>query len=217
MARKSRIKKRLSSKVWLDKRQALVLIGIITLLVIISSAGFKISSLTGASISVKYYGISDEPLAAQIGKIQTLIEFNQPLLLKLREESGRVEATEVIRQSTDYSKNVVNLYTSNPLASSEVDDLEKIKEGAAKSINFDTDSTCLKRIGSNFGRLGSYTTVLASDLSYQSCTKKDKWSYVVLRHTFLNEYGEFVCTQDSEKLFLVDRRTGDVSLDTEDC
>lgn len=211
MARRSAVKK------GLNRQQNLILAGVLAFFVIIISVGFTISSITGASISVKYYGISNEPITSEVGKIQTVIEFSQPILLNLRKESGIVEATEVIRQSSDFPKNVVNLYTNNPLASSDINDLEKIKDGAAKSINFDTDPVCLKRIGSNFGRLGSYTTVLVSDLAYQSCINKDKWSYAVLRHTFLDEAGTFVCTQDSDKLFLVDRRNGEVSLKIDDC
>ena len=216
MKRKSRVKE---SKVkdGLNRKESLILAGILALFVIISSIGFTISSLTGASISIKYYGISNEPIATEIGKIQTAIHFDQPLLIELRDESGRAEATEVIRQISDFPKNVVNLYTNNPLASFDIDGLEKIKEGAAKSIDFDTNPVCLKRIGSNYGRLGSYNTVLVSDLAYQSCSNKDKWSYAVLRHTFLDEFGGFVCTQDSDKLFLVDRQTGEVSLDTNNC
>ena len=113
MKRKSKVKES-RIKDGLNRKESLILAGILALFVIISSIGFTISSLTGASISVKYYGISNEPIDTEIGKIQTAIHFDQPLLIELRDESGRAEATEVIRQISNFPKNVVNLYSIRP-------------------------------------------------------------------------------------------------------
>jgi len=180
------------------------------------------TDLTGAPVYIKNHGVSDYPLEAQAGKIQTVIELTQPTLEGLGEPQGNVNKLVVANQiieATDFTNDITTLYRRNPAASILDNEIDLVTKGAETAIaNFRENTDCLKKIGSNYGHWGSIKIILTTELVYQGCNKNKDWKFAYTKHTFINQEGNlFICSQESDKLFLIRDVRGTISLDTTNC
>jgi len=189
------------------------------ILVVISVSFLVNPNFTGASIFIEYFGVSDQLMDTQTGKMQTLITLAQPLLAELSQEEKRIQVASEIINSTDFAQGVTDFHKANLIVPVPSTEINKVKEAAKKeAANFQSDLTCLENIGLNHGHVMQRDFILISELKYVSCPNDKKNLFVYVTHTFFEDYNrKFVCSQDSDKLFLVKRDTGFVNTDVSNC
>lgn len=215
-------KVRVNEKVKQNNNKNLVLYGLGAIVIIaalvIGLTGFP-TNATGATITVTSYGLSDKLMSTHAGKIQTLIEFTKPQLKSLSTPEGRASLVPGIVNKIDFKNEIVKAYKNNPWATISTTSLNMVAVGAMNEANnFDTNTRCFKEIGSGYRRFPDLKLVVISELKYQSCRNIKDWHYGYMQHTFYQQNGnKFICMQDNNKLFAVDDKNGDVSLDTTQC
>jgi len=200
--------------------------GAVFILVVIALViGFTGSSTntTGAAITVKSYGISNELTSIRAGTIQTLIELKQPTLMNLGERGSTVasEIANKVVESANFPKEIKDSYKNNP-ATSIISDgaLAEVKKSAKnEEENFKNDLTCLDKIGKNYRHNRDIDIILISELKYTGCNFKfSNKLFAYMKHSFFKEEdNSFLCSQESDKLFLVTKDSGVVNIDTTDC
>jgi len=197
------------------------LILIITAFILV--AGLRNSSLTGHSISVHSYGVSEYPMKHRVGSLQTVFELKQPTAMNMGEIQGGNEARLIVANEivnkVNFPEGILEMYKKNPPSLLLTDAIKKISKAAKKeNDNFRKDTTCLKKIGENLGHWGTLEVILVSELKYQRCNKNPKWLSAYVKHTFFNKEGNrFICSQEGSPLFLVNEEKGKVKSDTTTC
>lgn len=208
----------------IDRKRGLYLIWATVLLGILLSLAFGINeyalSATGASISVEGYGISDELRSLDSGKMQTLIEVDKLGVKELLTIAGRVELAEEILAEVDFPAGIVELYQNNPPAPLPAGTLGKVREAAAREIEyFRNNLPCLYEIAVNHQyQMSNLQLALISELKIQKCSKNNYLLFANMKHTFF-DYGEggYICDEENGKLFLIDKNSGEVSTDLSAC
>ncbi len=197
--------------------------GVLFVLVVVGLIiGFS-GSTTGAAVMVKNYGFSNELMDNRAGTSQTLIELSQPDLNKLgaRENNVAPVVVKEIVKSEKFAMGIRDAYKNNPAAAPiPAGSLAEVKKAAKiEGTNFQKDLTCLNKIGKNYGHNLELKMVLVSELKYQECAAKYKNKlYANVKHSFYKkEDKSFLCSQESDKLFLINKESGAVNLKTEDC
>lgn len=185
---------------------------------IMGLTGFP-NSTTGASIYVKSYGVSDELISTQSGKIQTLIKFTKPELKSLSTPAGREALVPGIIKQIDFETDILNIYKNDPWATISAGSLNGVATGAMKEAgNFKKNMRCFQKIGAGYRAHPNLNLVIISELKYQACRNKKDWSYGYLQHAFVEQTdASFICRQDNDKLFAVNDNNGDVTTDTTNC
>ena len=225
MAKK--LKKKINKKVKSNNKNLVFYgFGVVFVLVVIGLIiGFSESSsnTTGASIYVTSYGISDKLMNNRAGTVQTLIELKQPTLMKLGERGSTVTqdiATQVVK-STNFPKAIKDSYKENPATSLIPSGaLAEVKKSAhAEETNFKDDLTCLNKIGKNYRHNRDFDIVLISELKYTECNFKfsDKLFGYVKHSFYKKEDNGFLCSQESDKLFLITKNSGTIDANTTNC
>ncbi len=189
---------------------------LIVVALIIGTVGNSTNS-TGAAIQVKSYGVSNELISNQKGKIQTLIEFTKPELKELSTVSGREKKVPEIIKQIDFKTLVLAIYEKDPWATISAGSLNAVGEGIMKETNnFKKNMKCFKEIGTNYRRLPNLKMVMTSELKYHGCRNKKDWHYGYLEHIFYRD-GKILCRQNNDPLFAVDDLNGDVTTDVTNC
>tara|TARA_Y100000310_G_scaffold342049_1_gene443520 strand:- start:2278 stop:2937 length:660 start_codon:yes stop_codon:yes gene_type:complete len=171
---------------------------------------------TGASIYIKSYGVSDELISTQDGKLQTYIELKKPTPWSLTTLEGRSTVSKKITQKADFTSNLLQIYQNNPRVSP-ISSLDRITAGIkTENSNFENNEVCLKKIGNNWRNYPTLKLILISELKYQECAYKYNKVYAYVTHTFFKE-DKFLCRQDNDKLFLIETDTGKIDTDTTEC
>ena len=123
---------------------ALVMIAIFCLALVI----FLKPETTGSAISIKYHGISNEPLTTQTGKIQTYVKLTGETIDELRYDLAQKdkEVIENILEVADFSNGLVELYKANPAARIREDQFNEIRKGAESlADNFRANVNCIEK------------------------------------------------------------------------
>lgn len=229
MVKKTKKRKFSKSLVKTDKKFIYLGVGGVVLLValVVLAVGIRTNFSTGASVFVKYYGVSNEPMESQEGKIQTYVKLTQPTLGDLRTDTGNLEvataaqlevATDIV-EAANFRKGIVEIYQKSapvPVFTAALDNV--ITAGNEVANNFKADPFCLRRIGNNYGHSGDIIFVLVSELVYNLCEGNNNQYYAYARHAFYQHPGgEFLCSQNSDKLFTMERESGLTSPNLADC
>ena len=174
---------------------------------------------TGAAIYIEYYGVSDKLMKNYAGMIQTYIELKQPTLRTLSKPEGRIKIAQEITQKIDFTESLVKIYKNKPFATISAGSINGVTAGAKKeNNNFKNDLTCLKKIGANHRNHPELKLALISELKYQVCKNKRDWHFAFVQHSFFDQgKGGIICRQESNKLFAVNDKNGDVTTDTSNC
>jgi len=216
---KKKIKKSSKPSFYSKNFTYLVVAAVVLVMVgVVLAVGFS-GTYTGASIFVKYHGVSDYPLETQSGKMQTVIKLTQPTLINLREKVGQVEVATDIAEVSEFPKGVEELYLSNPLTALPLGAIKELRVAVNKeNLNFAKDLDCLRSIGENHGAESSLSVTLVSELKLQRCGDESNLWSAYLKHTYFNNEGQrFLCQYDSQKLFLVNEDTGEISREMSSC
>lgn len=206
----------------LNKKFVYLTSGGVFLLGIIVILGLNLNQLsetTNSPLYIEYYGVSDQLMSNRAGKIQTYIKLKQPFLRTLSTPDGRTELAQNITDTVNFTEGIVDLYQNNPPASLLSNTSYLITLGADKEEdNFRNNKACLKKIGSNHRNHPRLYLALVSELKYQRCSRDKNILFAYIKHTFFNhEEGSFICSQEDDKLFLVGKKTGIISLDVSNC
>ncbi len=196
---------------------------IITAFFIVGSLKDSPSEVTGSSVYVRYYGISDQLMENKAGNLQTYIKLEQPTLMnmgKIQEgDETRNNVANDIINSVNFVRGITDLYQNNAPVTIRHGSLETVSAAAAlEADNFKSDTTCLKNIGENHGHVGAFEVFLVSELKFQKCTKDPGQLYAYVKHTFFKKEGNrFICGQEGDKLFLIRITDGKINSDTSAC
>lgn len=192
---------------------SLLLIAVLFLVIGLGRSGIN---PTGSSVYVVYYGLDNQLMDSQAGKMQTYIKLNQPTLEDLANPATRAEVTEDILKATNFAQGIVDSYNLNPPFYPV--NLETLEAGAAdEANNFRENQVCLEKMGGNQGHWGEIELVLISELNYRLCSNQDRLAAFV-RHTFFDKSsGGFICSQDDKILFFIDKTTGKLNFDATGC
>ncbi len=178
---------------------------------------------TGASIYIKSYGVPNKLMNNKASTFQTLIELKQPSLMKLGERGSSVaqEIANKIVKSEDFAKGIKDIYKNDP-ASAPIPKgaLAEVKKAAKiEEANFKDDLTCLNKIGKNYRHNQDFQMVMVSELKYVECSFKfDDKLYANLKYSFFKkDDNSFLCSQESDKLFLITKDSGTVNVNITDC
>lgn len=200
-------------------------LGVISVLILVALViGLTGSSVntTGSAIYVESYGVSNKLISDRAGTIQTLIELEQPTLIKLGEQGSTLaqEITNKVTESVNFSKEIENLYQNNPGTSIiPTEALVELKKGAQiGEDDFKNDLTCLNNIGKNYRHNQEFDMVVVSELKYTECSSKfsDKL-FAYMKHNFFKKDNSFLCSQESDKLFLITKDSGTINTNTTNC
>lgn len=173
---------------------------------------------TGASTFVRYYGVSGNPMPSQAGNMQTYVVLTQPELGGLVDVEKRAEVAGSIADITNFRKGIVEVYQKSspePLMRS-TDDIGAVGDKVGE--NFRADTYCLKRISENYDHLGELRLAVVTSLVYNFCSNDSTKWYAYAKYTYYELIGgNYICSQETDKLFTIEKGTGLVSLDTADC
>ncbi|MFC1686830.1 hypothetical protein ACFL0E_00550 [Nanoarchaeota archaeon] len=175
--------------------------------------------VTGRSVYVKYYGVSNYPLNSKAGKIQTYIKIKQPTLRNLGNSATIIETANDITEAADFANGLVSAYSGDPPAPVPTGALDAVIAGAKAATNhFKSQTTCLRKIGTTYKNSNEVKLVLVSELAYKQCSSYPDWSYAYAKHTYYTySGGKYVCRQDGSKLFSIEMGTGKTSKSTWGC
>ncbi len=169
--------------------------------------------VTGRSIYIKYYGVSNYPLNGEAGKIQTYVKITQPTLRNLDNSATIIETTNDITEAADFANGLVSAYKGDPPAPVPTSALDAVIAGAKAATNhFKSQTTCLRKIGTTYKNSKEVKLVLVSELAYKQCNSYSNWLYAYAKHTYYTyPEGKYVCSQDGSKLFSIEMGTGKTS------
>lgn len=176
-------------------------------------------NLTGSSVYVKYYGVSNYPLNKQAGNIQTFVKLDQPTLKNLVYASTTIEVANNIVSAADFVNGAVGLYQGSPPAPVPTNALDAVITAAGYITDyFKQDTACLRKIGEKYGSQRDVSFVLVSKLAYKQCTSYSDWLVAYIQHNYYTyPDGKFICRQDSKNLFAIKMGTGETSTNTWGC
>lgn len=175
-------------------------------------------NVTGSSVYVKYYGVSNYPLGSQAGNIQTYIKLTQPDLGGLKAAGGVITVANAITQAADFANGVVGAYQGNPPVPIPTGALDVVISAANYATAYFKDNTkCLSEIGSRYGSQKEVELVLVSKLAYRQCANYPDWLYAFVDHSYYTKAGKFICRQEGGKLFSIEMGTGKTSSSTFGC
>lgn len=196
----------------IDKKYLFLGLGVVFIVAAVCLL-FGVNNLTGSSVYVEYYGVSDQLLSSQGEKLQTFIDLKQPTLRTISTPRGRVAIADYIFQNVDFTEGLVSLYHANSPISTTLADINIVTTAMKmENENFKEDTSCFYEIGSNHRNRPELKLALISELRFQSCNKN--FLYVYVKHSFFDQgEGGIICTQDGKKLFLINKETGEVSID----
>lgn len=184
----------------------------------LKSSLIETSGTTGASIYVKYYGVSNYPLNSQAGKIQTYVKLTQPELGNLKNAGGVISVANSITQAADFANGLVGIYQGNPPVPIPTGALDVVISGANYATGyFASETKCLSQIGSKYGRQNELEFVLVSQLAYAQCKNYPEWLYAYVKHSYYTKDGKLICAQEGTKLFSIEMGTGKTSSSTFGC
>jgi hypothetical protein len=176
------------------------------------------NSVTGASVYVKYYGISNYPLNSQSGKIQTLVKLKQPTLGKLAVASTTIQVASDIVSAADFANGVVSAYQGSPPVPIPTGGLDAVIAGSKYLTDyFKSDTACLRKIGDTYGKSAEFSFVIVSKLAYKQCSSYKDWLVAFVQHYYYATDGKFICRQDSSGLFSIEMGTGKTKTSTFGC
>jgi len=178
---------------------------------------FGLNNLTGSTISVLSYGVSDELRSLDAGKIQTYVELDRIAARKLSTDDGKAEIAEEILKGIDLTGGLTTIYQNNPPLNLPARDLELVALAAnTENDNFRNNQLCLNKIAINSKYRSGFKLALISELKYEHCNKR--YLSVYAMHTFYNyENNGYICSESGPKLFLVNQNTGEVTTDVSNC
>lgn len=207
-------------------------IGGICLLIILGVLAFSIrnsgNEITGASTSVSYYGVSNYPF--NLNKIcsgtapyckkgvQTKVTISQPELGKLKTAGTAIDVAGKIVSAVDYGSNLAGMYQGSVPTPIPTDALGVVTSASGAAINyFKKETSCLSKIGQQYGSKDKFEFGVISYLSYATCANYPDWFYAYVKHEYRTLEGKFICSQEGTKLFSIEQGTGKVSKSTFGC
>jgi len=192
----------------------------LAVIILVLAIGFSSSSkVTGLSIYVEAQDFSEPLMKTKAGSAQTYIELVFPTLANLVTPEGKLKVATEIADKADFGNVLAYVYKENPPAKYLPKDLEKVfVAGDIEAKNFETQTLCLEKIGNMHGTKRKIELVLVTELVYNFCKDDPNTLYAYAKQTFF-EYmsGRYMCNQDGDKLFTIDKATGEISLDVEGC
>ena len=195
-----------------------ITIAVICLAFIIAINPMKNNAISGSSVYVRYYGVSNYPLSSKAGKIQTYVKLTQPTLRNLNYASATIEVANDIVEAADFANGLVSAYQGDPPAPVPTSALDAIIAGAKVLTNkFESDTACLRTIGSRYGSRDSFSFVIVTELKYKQCWYYEYWLAAIARHSYYTTEGRYICSQDSNPLFTIEMGTGKTSTNTYGC
>ncbi len=182
------------------------------------------STVTGSAVEIKYHGVSDQPLAAEAGKIQTYVKLTQSTLRGLvqKESETDKEVADNIMETSDFAHGLVDVYEANPPAPVQSAELNTIMNSAdSLAKNFGIQTECLEKIGNLHNSKKEFEFVVVTELLYDECDTQYEvgktWLGAKAKHSFYELDGTVICTQDSYNLFTVNKDVGQISAVTNNC
>lgn len=216
----------------LNKKRIYLGIGGLCLLLILGILAVSIrnsgNQITGASISVNYYGVSNYPFnlnkvcsgtAPYCKKgVQTKVAISQPELKNLKTAGTAIEVAGKIVSVVDYGSNLVGMYQGSAPTPIPTDALGVVTSVSGTLIDyFKKETSCLSKIGQQYGSKDKFEFGVISYLSYATCANYPDWFYAYVKHEYRALDGKFICSQDGAKLFSIEQGTGKVSSSTFGC
>ncbi|MFH0701447.1 MAG: hypothetical protein V2A62_03345 [Candidatus Woesearchaeota archaeon] len=216
------------SKKWFYFGLGGILVVLTVIVVVIFFTGNKGDSITGSSVSVNYYGVSNYPFnlnkvcsgtAPYCKKgVQTKVTITQPELGKLKVAGTAIDVAGKIVSAVDYGSNLVGMYQGSVPTPIPTDALGVVTSASGAAIDyFKKETSCLSKIGQQYGSKDKFEFGVISYLSYATCTNYPDWLYAYVKHEYRALDGKFICSQDGTKLFSVEMGTGKVSKSTFGC
>ena len=191
---------------------------------------FKSKPATGSAVYVNYYGISDQPLDEGAGKIQTYVKLSKESIndLKYDVRKADIKIAENIIETADFENGLIELYKANPPVSVETIDYSAIKEGAeAMAENFKINTICIKNAGLHIPDADEMEFIVVTELEYSNCEGNEyqgdynqgiDWKTAKAKHTFYTTEGHIICSnRDSHTLFVINKKTGEISSNIASC
>ncbi len=186
--------------------------------------------ITGSAVEIKYHGVSDQPLAAEAGKIQTYVKLSKESIndLKYDLRSADIEIAENILEVADFENGLIELYKTNPAVSVKTADYSAIKEGARiLGENFKINTKCIINSGLHVADAKEMEFVVVTELKYSNCegseyqgnyNSDNNWKTAIAKHNFYTLDGHLICSnRDSPILFVINKKSGEMSSNTAGC
>lgn len=204
------------------------LVLIVLCVVLILSFKSSGNEITGSSVYVNYYGASNYPFnlnkvcsgtAPYCKKgVQTKVTISQPELGKLKTAGTAINVAGKIVSAVDYGSNLAGMYQGSVPTPIPTDALGIVTSASETAINyFKKETSCLSKIGQQYGSKDKFEFGVISYLSYATCSGYPDWLYAYVKHEYRTLDGKFICSQDGTKLFSVEMGTGKVSKSTFGC
>ncbi len=204
-----------------NKQHSSVLVGImIAIFCLALIVAFKPEPVTGAAVHVKYYGISDMPIAKESGNIQTYVRLSADAVKDLKYDWRQtdLEVMADIAEAADFEHGIVEMYEAAPVAKIQSGQLGEITAGVESLIaDFKVNTRCLKRSAfyRNIGEGAEF--VIVTELKYSYCTDyyknrldTENWQGATAIHTYYAMDGTYICSDESYPIFIVNKLTGEL-------
>ena len=197
-------------------------IGIGGIIVIIAAIILTVSlrenlNITGNTVSVEAHGISNTKTGQQT-HLQTDIELKKSDLESLKTAHGRVDIATQIAEGANLIKGISDLALKDSPVPIPSTNLKVLNAGAGSEIdNFKTQMRCLRKIGEIHWT--SLKLVLISELMFQQCNHDKDYLSAHMKHTYYSHDSKnrFLCDQNNDRIFLINKETGAIVTDTTIC
>ena len=205
-----------------NKQHSSVLVGImIAIFCLALIVAFKPEPITGAAVRVKYYGVADEPVIEESGKIQIYVKLSKETIRNLISDrlGEDVKVAKDIIEASDFSYGLKEIYSKFPptILADDLSALDKAAESFEQS--FLQDTKCLENAGLMDNRADTAEFTIVIGLEYSYCgddyykeeNPEYEWMNARAVSTFYNSEERKLCTQKSFPLFVVNKATGELS------
>ena len=211
-----------------NKQHSSVLVGImIAIFCLALIIALKPEQVTGAAVRVKYYGVSDVPLAKESGKIQTYVKLSKESVKDLKYDWRQtdLEVMADIAEASDFGHGIVEIYEANPVARIQSAQLKEIMTGTESLVaDFKANTRCMIKAAFYRKDDGEAEFVIVTELKYTGCIDyyKDRldtenWMGATAVHTYYAMNGEYICSDESYPLFIVNKVTGELDSNIGQC
>jgi len=177
-----------------------------------------VGTTTGAAVTMKSYGVTEELISSKKGTIQSMLKLDKATLKSMSTVSGREKVASEIGKTWNLADSIVDLYQENPRVTISSLSYPGLDNGAKlAAMNFMKNPRCLRQIGIRNRGKPFTENLVVTELQYQACKIKLGWVYTYLKHSFYRMDGSYFCSQSDDMLFAINKENGEITTDTTNC
>lgn len=224
-----------------NKKEYMVVIGILLVISIVAAVLIQIdkeNKVTGDTVYVSYYGISNYPLNLNSAcgsnsyckkGVQTGVNLEKADLDGILFGGTVIDVAGKIVNAINLGSNIASIFKEGlkaipgmviPIPTSGLDIVTQASSAAISEFKKNTDciGTVARKLSESKPTNGKYYQfVVVSYMTYKTCAYYSNWWYAFVRHDYYTIGGKYICTYEGTKLFSLEQGTGKISSSTTGC